>query len=277
MSVENVGYITSFKHTVLRKGYKMPEPHRHEAHELYYLMSGKSTYFISNRIYQLKAGDLIFVPKNRFHNTSYTTKNESERIALLITDRLFNCVLKSNIFNTSSPQLIRISPDVSQQIQDIFAMLELEQQHSDSFHEYIQEQLLCLLFSLISRNSLPCTDIELSPSKQSIQDAVQYIRANYSEDLNIADIAQMISMTPVYFSHQFKKLIGVSPSEYITMTRMNAAKKLLVDTNNSIVEISLACGYPDSNYFAKIFKMNVGITPKKYSLNAKKTQVNTCN
>ena len=71
---------------------------------------------------------------------------------------------------------------------------------------------------------------------------------------------------PSYFSKQFKAITGVGLIEYLNLTRITAAEKLLTETNRPITEVAMECGFNDSNYFAAVFKKIKGITPKKFSL-----------
>ena len=73
-------------------------------------------------------------------------------------------------------------------------------------------------------------------------------------------------MSPSHFSKQFKSITGVGLSEYINVSRISKAEKLLRKTNKPITEIATECGFNDSNYFAAVFKKIKGTTPKKYSM-----------
>ena len=99
-----------------------------------------------------------------------------------------------------------------------------------------------------------------------IQSAARFISENFTKPLNLNDIAKLHAMSPAHFSRQFKKITGVGLSEYINITRVTAAEKLLLNTDMQITRIAEECGFNDSNYFAAVFKKIKGITPKKYSV-----------
>ena len=73
-------------------------------------------------------------------------------------------------------------------------------------------------------------------------------------------------MTPNHLTKQFKKITDIGLNDYINITRVSAAEKLLRQTELSVTEIATMCGFNASNYFAAVFKKINGITPKKYSL-----------
>lgn len=75
-------------------------------------------------------------------------------------------------------------------------------------------------------------------------------------------------MNTNYFCKFFKSLTGTSPIDYLTIYRLECAKKKLKETELSITEVAYDCGFNDSSYFTKVFKKYNNITPTKFlSLN----------
>lgn len=94
--------------------------------------------------------------------------------------------------------------------------------------------------------------------------AKQYIKENYSKQINLADIAEIVNLNPVYFSIIFKKKTGVNFSDYLINYRLDLAKDLLRNINYNVSEVSEKVGYTDPKYFSKLFKRVVGISPIEY-------------
>jgi len=130
----------------------------------------------------------------------------------------------------------------------------------------MQRLYLKQLLILISRFRLHNNTSNFSELFLIIQDSAKYISTNYSNDLSLKTLAKKYAMSPCYFSKQFKSITGVGLNEYINISRISAAERLLTDTNLPIIEVAAECGFNDSNYFAAVFKKIKGITPKKYSL-----------
>lgn len=108
-----------------------------------------------------------------------------------------------------------------------------------------------------------------------IQQAKDYIDAHYTEHISLETIAKVMSMNKHYLSKIFKGRYGVSVNTYISQLRITKAKGFLrfgrsvfVDGKNNrlmtVEEIAEACGYMDSNYFARVFKKLVGMNPSEY-------------
>ena len=70
----------------------------------------------------------------------------------------------------------------------------------------------------------------------------------------------------------FVKTFGMAPGEYITAMRLTNASTLLLDTNIPIKQIGAICGYPDPQFFSKIFKSHLGLSPREYR-NQKRTDL----
>lgn len=92
-----------------------------------------------------------------------------------------------------------------------------------------------------------------------------YIKNHYADAINTKTIADKFGFTPAYLSKLFREYKELTPSEYISLLRINKAKELLKNCPSlSIREIAAATGYDDPLYFSKVFKKLVGVTPKAY-------------
>lgn len=97
--------------------------------------------------------------------------------------------------------------------------------------------------------------------------AKEFIWGNYNQDISLKKIAEAVRINPFYLSHLFRKEMGISFLEYLTSVRISIAKKLLKQTNLSIIQICLEVGYQDPSHFAKIFRKKEGIRPTEYRKN----------
>jgi AraC-type DNA-binding domain-containing proteins len=105
-----------------------------------------------------------------------------------------------------------------------------------------------------------------APNKNSelIKQAVTYISKNYSANITLDDIANHVHLNASYFSYIFKQSTGSSFKEYLNMVRIEESKRLLANTDYSIIDIAIAVGFEDQSYFSKVFKKYTGLTPKQY-------------
>lgn len=94
--------------------------------------------------------------------------------------------------------------------------------------------------------------------------AIRYISQNFAQNLTLSMVADHVHLNPAYFSTLFKQSTGSSFKEYLNMVRIEESKRLLSNTDYSIIDISLATGFEDQSYFSKVFKKYTGLTPKQY-------------
>lgn len=94
--------------------------------------------------------------------------------------------------------------------------------------------------------------------------AQEYVDRHFGEKIQLETIAEVVNLNPVYFSALFKKETGMNFSSYLANERMEKAKKLLVNTNDTIEAIGYCVGYNDYKYFCQQFKKLVGVKPNVY-------------
>ena len=105
------------------------------------------------------------------------------------------------------------------------------------------------------------TTLRLSQVREIID---AYIRDHYAEELSMQDVARVMNYSDAYFCKLFKQCFKVNFSAYLNEFRIAKAKELLQTTRLNVREVSVACGYSDSNYFARVFKRVTGMPPTEY-------------
>ena len=94
--------------------------------------------------------------------------------------------------------------------------------------------------------------------------AIVFIHKNYTNNIQMADIAAECHCSVSTLSHLFKKETGTSISQFLANLRIERGKVLLRDTELTVSQISDALGFCNANYFCRIFKENTGCSPSAY-------------
>jgi len=266
MAVYSDEKIEFFDRAKRDKSYKMDTAHFHNKHELYILEKGRTKYFVDNEIYLLSPGDMIFVPKGVFHQTDKYECDSYERLLLVFDDDFVGKEYTHYVEELKQNKFVKIPADKLYKFKEILAKAEHENRRKSK--DYIEMQRLYLreLLVFISRYRIIGEKSSLKDSYRLIEECAVFISRNPSADLSLDTLAKRFALSTGYFSKLFKSVTGVGLSEYINISRISYAEKLLSSGEKSITEIALKCGFNDSNYFATVFKKIKGVSPKKYSL-----------
>lgn len=101
-------------------------------------------------------------------------------------------------------------------------------------------------------------------SKQKIRDAVRYIQQNFRAPINMAMVSNHVSMNYSLFSVLFKQYTGVNFVNFLQNLRLEEAKRLLLNSNLRVNEISAKAGFSGEKHFSKVFKAAVGLSPSDW-------------
>ena len=249
---------------------KMAHAHYHNQHELYFLVQGKTKYFVGNEIFLLEPGDLLFVPKHIFHKTDNLDSTNVQRLLISFDEEDIGPQGESFLQGLKKDKLVRIPEEFQYRLQEVLHHLEEEQLQQQPHYRQMQRLYLQQLLILISRLQSRHINTHKNPRILLIQSVAKYISESPDRDLSLSALAKQFAISEGNLSRQFKSVTGVSLSEYVNICRITAAEKLLLQGEKSITAVALRCGFNDSNYFAAVFKKLKGITPKKYALQNRK-------
>jgi len=91
-----------------------------------------------------------------------------------------------------------------------------------------------------------------------------YVKHNYRSPLSMANLTEISGMSESHVLRVFKQHMGCSPFQYISRLRLEAATGALIQTDRSITDIALDLGFNDSNYFTRLFRKRLGLSPREY-------------
>ena len=109
-----------------------------------------------------------------------------------------------------------------------------------------------------------CVEEKEDQNSRPIRNAQIYIEEHYREAVTLEEIAKHVGLNETYLSSIFKKQMGKSLIDFLTYTRVQHAKELLIDHRKSVNEIAEKVGFNDAKYFTKRFKKFTGVSPNEY-------------
>ena len=99
---------------------------------------------------------------------------------------------------------------------------------------------------------------------EQMRDVIAYIRDHLGEKIRVVELAGIVNLSVSQFQRRFRSVFHVSPMQYVNRLRLNAACRLLLETNDTITSIAQQCGFYDHSYFTKQVVRHMGIRPKEY-------------
>lgn len=93
---------------------------------------------------------------------------------------------------------------------------------------------------------------------------IRYIDKHYADDISMKEMAAMVNLSTTHFNQRFRKLLRMSPTEYLLSLRVQRAQRLLTESNKSIGTIGADVGFYDQSHFTKRFRKVTGMTPLAY-------------
>ena len=224
---------------------------------LIYLVSGEIDFLSENKGTKLSSGSLIVYPSKTPYKYrcvadeqnvqffwAHFTGSEVEKILENYGISLFPTVHRVTVNN-----------HIDARFKSIFDAFAINDKFRDNDLSALLDRLLVEIGRVLSIKGTGIGRLHRS---------VRYINEHFTEKIKITDLARLESMCMTTFNLHFKNYMGISPSKYIIKLRMQSAVDLLLNSELSIQEIAMRCGYDDYNFFTKVFKNEFGIAPTKY-------------
>lgn len=242
--------------------------HEHDNYELYYLIKGKTKYFIGDEIFEITKNQFAFIPKGVLHKTDSEECMHNERWLVNFTDNIFDDSNRFILNLLINERIILIKEDKIPKIEGLIHAIDTEEKKADCFSQSLIKMYTIELLSLLLRYKKSRKE-NPSISDKLIDNVSEFIRFNYDKPLTLDVLEKKFFVSKSHLCRKFKEVTGIGLNEYITYVRIMNSERLLKESRINITEIAMKCGFNDSNYFSTVFKKLKGITPYKYAKFAK--------
>ncbi|MBO5460164.1 MAG: AraC family transcriptional regulator [Lachnospira sp.] len=250
--------------------FKMPTSHVHPFYDVTYLISGECTCFVNHNIYKLSKGDLIIIPPGEIHRSTFHGNMQSERFVLSFRDDqlgwIRSLIGEKLVAESLKTDVISIPSKRRDYVESLLNKLLFESDDPDILSPaFIQAGLLELLLFVIRCQQYENNVLkEIDVDNQLMQEIATYVYNNYDKKISLDDMAQRFHISRSYLSKKFKTATGFGFKEYLNMVRIEESKRLLSNTDYSLIDIAIATGFENQSYFSRIFKKYTGLTPKQF-------------
>lgn len=243
--------------------------HCHEALELIHVTGGTLQIRVGERLLCAEKGDLILINGNVAHYVKnlYDAAITYMQIELPQYHEFLPTVQNLHFYRFLSdkdavPYLVCRETD---ELGALFSALQREVREKQAFYSHYIKSYISLLIAFLFRQGLLRTpDRETLENAEKILPAVRFIDENYRHSLSLDTLAAESGCNKFELCRKFKATTGRTVLEYINYVRLYHAKKLLRESNFSVVDIAAHCGFSCAPYFCKVFKQYNGCSPGTY-------------
>lgn len=229
---------------------------------VHFILSGEGTLLIGGKQYALKKGDVFFCPPDESFSYFPTEENPWEYVWISLKGEGVLDMVCSCGFNVENPTRLNAADgEVKESLERFFdaSLLGGRQVEYRAYAAWFN-----ILSGLSGDTPAPAAREELS-RKMHVKHALDCIHSNYTNpEFKVGHIPQLIFVSHSYLCRIFLKETGTPIIGYLKSHRIKKAAKLLKETDISVKEAALNCGYGDYSHFCKTFLKIYGMTPTEY-------------
>ena len=244
--------------------------HTHDFHEILYCFKSESD--------KIREGDLYFYPAGQQHKDDLPALSSAKLYQVYFSEDLFSAsvnIEKEALFilgqiklYVKKQNLVGLSRIGTERLTKLFENMLWE--FNSRYRGYswtIRLKLIELLITVVrdKKFTIPIRSEMGQPlSNSHIQDVLLYLEADYMNKITVEDVLKFCPLSRSHFHSLFKKETGQTFVQYLNSLRCDKAGKLLITTDDTILDISLKTGFNNLSHFCHTFKDIVGMPPAKY-------------
>ncbi len=252
--------------------------HWHKEFEYGVLLSGELDYYIDGQHIRAKRGDAVFVNSNIIHMAANDAANDAKIFTVSFLPTLFaggdrgklylkyfQPILQSGIRGFSITSATQNGRIILELLNELF---ELDNDPPDDYELAclgIVSRLWSATMKYVREHRHEFLRLRRKrDNEEQAKDILRYIHEHYAENLRIETIARKTCISRSEVFRCFQKYTGQNPIGYLNEYRLSHAVNLLLETDKTVTQIALECGFSSSSYFGKIFKSKYAISPARF-------------
>ena len=248
-----------------------------EHHYIYYVLSGKKTLHTTEESFTLTSGSIAFIKKGaciieQFYDEPFCI------VVFIIPDSFIisflNDYLPGRQTSQPSPSLIiPIQEDIriTSFYQSIIPYFASKDEVPEAIIELKFKELLLHVLHNPANSELKNYFLSLRLQEQS--PIKEIMEANYAYNLNIDAYARLTNRSVSSFKRDFQATYKTTPGRWLMDKKLDRAKRLLLETDNSISDVAFDSGFENTAHFSRLFKQKAGITPMEFRKKATEKKI----
>ena len=237
-----------------------PQPaHKHNFCEIMLITNGEGTIVNNKNEYFAKKGDIVVYPPQFLH---YEMSKKGYNLQSIFFAIKYNKSVITSFNKTDFNPIIH-TEDEYEEFYELFRFLTNESKKTSELYlnEILDNACQTIFLKLLNLSSIEITS---DAPNESFVFFKNYLDQHYLENFLIKDVCDKFFVNKFYISRLFKDNLGTTPANYVIQKRIEKAKELLKTTDEPIFKISSMVGYNDAYHFSRLFKKEVGVSPKAF-------------
>ena len=267
--------------------------HWHDELEILHFKGGRFSLTVNMEKYDIRSECICFINPGELHSVACTEYEGAREEAVVFDAGIWGFTIDDDILlqiiqplrsgtlalpRCITPDHAAFGPLLEQYRNADLAFQRWEKNNASSDEASVAEKLTCQMYIksslfhiaaiLADHRLLIPTEKTRNRQEERLKAVLTYIQEHYSEKIFIRDLAEQININEQYFCRFFKKSIGSSPMAYVNDYRVKQSIRLLENTDRSVMDICLDCGFHNLGNYLREFRKYTGTTPAQYRRSA---------
>jgi AraC-like DNA-binding protein len=222
-------------------------------HLIEYVQEGEGNVIINSCSYEVKKGEVYFLPKGSNHQYFSNDKNPWRKIWFTATGSLADYLVGA--YNFENINVIR-NCNINESMEKVLNLLKTKPSDINLLAPLLFHEVLLTMASAVDINAMSHSPLALRIKN--------YLDTHIESHVSLREISRAVYRSPSQIIRIFKKEFNLTPYEYLLNCRLKTAMLMLQNTFMSVKEIAYKLDFADEHYFSSFFKEKTEMTPSKY-------------
>ncbi len=248
--------------------------HYHKELEILLVLEGVLDVYIEEEFHSLKSGDVLLIGSSQLHrDRSYEDGNLNYIVFQFDIEQYFDQSTMPYIkyFTDTNRPLSRLNyiftehPEARRDIYDCVTEIYKESQtKSEGYEIAVSIFIRKIVLTLLRNDTRKLLNYKDDADLARLKPVLDYVEQNITEKIHVEDASKFANISYYYFVKYFKKVLGMSFTEYVNYKKIKRAERILLTNNMSVAQVGEAIGMPNMAHFYKMFKKYNNCSPHEY-------------
>lgn len=249
--------------------------HWHDEIEFIIIKKGEGKVSVDMKEFFVKAGDIVFVPSGKLHSIEQKEKKTMEYENIIFKNNLLYSqggdYCRKNFLKPilggeiAIPAILNEETSCYNEVTKLFSYIDkLCDEKSKGYQLAVKGCMFQIMYLLLALEDGKKPDKKSQRHMEKLKIILTYIEENYQHKITLEEVTSCCFYSTSRFMHFFKDVTGMSFVEYLNNYRLEAVAKMLRESDNSVLNIAIDCGFDNISYFNRKFKERFKMTPSEY-------------